>query len=297
MDAGLDDLLASPEFITDPYPIFRRLREESPVHWVEPWGCWLLTRAEDIELTIRDTRRFSSARPGDPGHRADAGLGDGPARRAPRELRGRDGADRPAGPHPRPRPGERGVHARAASRARASGSSELVDGYLDAGPADRPDRAGRRPRPSAAGRRHRRDGRLSGRGSRTVPRLDVPDQLVLLRVRDGRSRGGRGRQRGGHRGADLDPRPARGAAGPARGRPAERPGRRRVRGRPADRGRAPEHGHHAVPGRPRHDDAADRARHERARPASRPAGAAARAAGPRARRRSRRCCATTRRSR
>ena len=61
MDAGLDDLLASPAFITDPYPVFRRLREESPVHWVEPWGCWLLTRAEDIELTIRDTRRFSSA--------------------------------------------------------------------------------------------------------------------------------------------------------------------------------------------------------------------------------------------
>ena len=50
-----------PGFITDPYPIFRRFREESPVHWVEPWGCWLVTRAEDIELTIRDTRRFSSA--------------------------------------------------------------------------------------------------------------------------------------------------------------------------------------------------------------------------------------------
>ncbi|HEX6867916.1 MAG TPA: hypothetical protein VF119_03875, partial [Candidatus Limnocylindrales bacterium] len=57
----LDDLLGSPAFITDPYPIFRRFREESPVHWVEPWGCWLLTRAEDIETTVRDTRRFSSA--------------------------------------------------------------------------------------------------------------------------------------------------------------------------------------------------------------------------------------------
>ena len=60
-DATLDDLLASPDFITDPYPVFRRLRDESPVHWVEPWGCWLLTRADDIEQTIRDTRRFSSA--------------------------------------------------------------------------------------------------------------------------------------------------------------------------------------------------------------------------------------------
>jgi cytochrome P450 len=59
--AALDELLESPGFVTDPYPIFARLREESPVHWVERWGCWLLTRAEDIETTIRDTRRFSSA--------------------------------------------------------------------------------------------------------------------------------------------------------------------------------------------------------------------------------------------
>jgi pimeloyl-[acyl-carrier protein] synthase len=59
--AALDELLESPGFVTDPYPIFARLREASPVHWVERWGCWLLTRAEDIETTIRDTRRFSSA--------------------------------------------------------------------------------------------------------------------------------------------------------------------------------------------------------------------------------------------
>jgi cytochrome P450 len=59
--ASLDDLLDSPDFFTDPYSVFRRLREESPVHWVERWGCWLLTRAEDVDWTIRDTRRFSSA--------------------------------------------------------------------------------------------------------------------------------------------------------------------------------------------------------------------------------------------
>ena len=59
--ADLDELLESPGFIADPYPIFRRLRDESPVHWVERWGCWLLTRAEDIDQTIRDPRRFSSA--------------------------------------------------------------------------------------------------------------------------------------------------------------------------------------------------------------------------------------------
>jgi cytochrome P450 len=59
--AALDDLLGSPDFVVDPYPIFSRFRDEAPVHWVEPWGCWLVTRAEDIEQTIRDTRRFSSA--------------------------------------------------------------------------------------------------------------------------------------------------------------------------------------------------------------------------------------------
>ncbi len=59
--ATLDELLESPGFVADPYPIFGRLRDESPIHWVERWGCWLLTRAEDIEATIRDPRRFSNA--------------------------------------------------------------------------------------------------------------------------------------------------------------------------------------------------------------------------------------------
>ena len=57
----LDALLFSPALLADPYPIFARFRAESPVHWVERWGCWLLTRSEDIDATIRDTKRFSSA--------------------------------------------------------------------------------------------------------------------------------------------------------------------------------------------------------------------------------------------
>ena len=59
--ASLDDALASPEFLADPYPIFTRFRAESPVHWVEPWNCWLVTRGADIDATIRDTRRFKSS--------------------------------------------------------------------------------------------------------------------------------------------------------------------------------------------------------------------------------------------
>jgi cytochrome P450 len=59
--AGLDELVTTPAFLADPYAVFARFREESPVHWIEPWGCWLVTRAADIESSIRDTRRFSSA--------------------------------------------------------------------------------------------------------------------------------------------------------------------------------------------------------------------------------------------
>ena len=214
MDAGLDDLLASPEFITDPYPIFRRLREESPVHWVEPWGCWLLTRAEDIELTIRDTRRFSSA------HRVTRVI-----ERTPGWETGRLAALHEnfavgmAQTDPPDHTRVRGLVSAAFTPRRVEGSreriQELVDGYLDPVlPTGRielvADLAA-----SAAGRRHRRDVRLSRRGPRTVPRLDVPDQLVLLRVRDRGSRGGGGRRRGGDRGPRLDPRPARRAASPA----------------------------------------------------------------------------------
>lgn len=61
VDRSLDELIGSPVFIADPYPIYARLRRESPVHWVEAWGCWLLTRADDIDTTIRDTVGFSSA--------------------------------------------------------------------------------------------------------------------------------------------------------------------------------------------------------------------------------------------
>lgn len=60
-DTPLDELIGSPRFVADPYPIYARLRRESPVHWVEAWGCWLLTRADDIDVTIRDTTGYSSA--------------------------------------------------------------------------------------------------------------------------------------------------------------------------------------------------------------------------------------------
>jgi len=45
-----------PDFIADPYPTYRRLREAAPV-WLSPLGKWLVTRYEDVALVLRD-RRF-----------------------------------------------------------------------------------------------------------------------------------------------------------------------------------------------------------------------------------------------
>jgi cytochrome P450 len=59
--SDLDALLGSPAFLADPYPVFARFREEAPVHWVDAWNCWLITRGADIDATIRDTRRFKSS--------------------------------------------------------------------------------------------------------------------------------------------------------------------------------------------------------------------------------------------
>ncbi len=38
--------------------MYRRLREEDPVHWCEPWGAWLVSRYDDVCAVLRDTGRF-----------------------------------------------------------------------------------------------------------------------------------------------------------------------------------------------------------------------------------------------
>ncbi len=44
-----------PAFIADPYPFYRRLREAAPV-LKTPQGFWLITRYEDVALSLRDKR-------------------------------------------------------------------------------------------------------------------------------------------------------------------------------------------------------------------------------------------------
>lgn len=44
----------APGFLRDPFPIFRRLREEDPVHWSPPLKAWVLTRYDDCKAVLLD---------------------------------------------------------------------------------------------------------------------------------------------------------------------------------------------------------------------------------------------------
>jgi cytochrome P450 len=49
-------MLRDPAVAADPYPLYRRLREESPVHRDEQSGCWLVSRYEDVLAILHDPR-------------------------------------------------------------------------------------------------------------------------------------------------------------------------------------------------------------------------------------------------
>lgn len=57
----LDELLTSPSFYDDPYPVYRRLQEEDPVHWCAPWRQWVVTRHADVNEVLMASERFSSS--------------------------------------------------------------------------------------------------------------------------------------------------------------------------------------------------------------------------------------------
>ena len=46
----------------DPYPVFRRLREEAPLYVNEAYGFYALSRFADVEASFKDFATFSSAR-------------------------------------------------------------------------------------------------------------------------------------------------------------------------------------------------------------------------------------------
>ncbi len=60
-----DDLYYDPfdfEIDSDPYPVWRRLREESPLYHNERYDFFALTRFDDVEAALVDWRTYSSAK-------------------------------------------------------------------------------------------------------------------------------------------------------------------------------------------------------------------------------------------
>lgn len=55
-----------PDIITsdNPYPYYRQLRDEDPVHFAEKEDLWVLTRYEDVMTAFKDWRTWSSERRG-----------------------------------------------------------------------------------------------------------------------------------------------------------------------------------------------------------------------------------------
>ena len=53
-DLGFDP--SDPAFIADPYPVYRRLRDEHPILWNPETGQWLLSRHADVNRLLRDRR-------------------------------------------------------------------------------------------------------------------------------------------------------------------------------------------------------------------------------------------------
>ena len=46
----------------DPYPTFRRLRDEAPIYHNERYDFWALSRRSDVEKALVDWQVFSSSR-------------------------------------------------------------------------------------------------------------------------------------------------------------------------------------------------------------------------------------------
>lgn len=52
--------LFAPSALVNSYPLFKRMREEDPVHYCESFGYWILTRYRDVEAALHDERLSSN---------------------------------------------------------------------------------------------------------------------------------------------------------------------------------------------------------------------------------------------
>jgi cytochrome P450 len=59
---SIDAALGSDSFRFDPYPVYRRLLEDEPVHWSDPWNTWIVSKYADVIEGLRDEgKTFSVA--------------------------------------------------------------------------------------------------------------------------------------------------------------------------------------------------------------------------------------------
>lgn len=65
--------LLEPEVLANPYPLYRQLREEDPVHWDQYLHAWVVTRYEDVQTVLT---RFSAERTPTPEQLRDMGLSE-----------------------------------------------------------------------------------------------------------------------------------------------------------------------------------------------------------------------------
>lgn len=63
--------LLDPEVLADPYPLYRRLREEDPVHWDPFLHVWVVTRYPDVTKVLRE---FTASRTPSPEQLSAMGL-------------------------------------------------------------------------------------------------------------------------------------------------------------------------------------------------------------------------------
>jgi cytochrome P450 len=64
---GVGDLYYDPysvEIDADPYPVYRRMRDEAPLYYNEPHDFYALTRFTDVEKSLLDAKTFISGRGG-----------------------------------------------------------------------------------------------------------------------------------------------------------------------------------------------------------------------------------------
>ena len=63
MGTDLDTVVYDPfsaAFQDDPFPVYRRLRDEAPVYHSEKWNFWALSRFEDVRAAARDPETYLS---------------------------------------------------------------------------------------------------------------------------------------------------------------------------------------------------------------------------------------------